>query len=303
MEITNEIQNHVSSNRLFEAIGLAHSIANMAKEVKLENKAIGLNSQLSRCNSDFLLGHLKKDELNVELNRIIQAILDLVPDCSKIEKELKRKNLKLYTEPTPSSGVEIVGKFPHQVNQIAKAIANTKHTLTMVVDYPAYGCFSNPEGYLLLKKNLLKILSKGVFLRMYIYDNIRQTGYLKEQFAIDDINLEIKPDSIQKLSVFENKFGLRRNAIKTYQQLFDEFKIIDNQLIEAISGRSTQIFTTGVDSFSCIWLMDNKEALFSLYRRIEGEEVTFKSSEPVIINFIQTLVNDISTSTQTNKLI
>ncbi len=211
---------------------------------------------------------------------------------------------------------QFVGYFPLQMEKIVERIENAKKQITIVVDQPAYGCFSNPSQYTNYYIQLMSKISSTEFanfkkLKIICYDEDRRRQELRKQF---NIALDLEMDTI----AFDNYIPLKSdittwqskviafnpdslNKIRTFNRLFtlieEKNKSLLTQLCNELGNKFelTEVSELEESLPLFFWMFDDDNSAFLSFRSYGPltTEVTISTSDPSILIYLQSIVSDI----------
>lgn len=211
-----------------------------------------------------------------------------------IEQSEKMKTI------TESLSTKFVDEFPNQMDTIIDYINLTKNKLLMVLDFPAYGCVSNPNGYVRFRNSLDKLMSlENIEVTLISYIKDKQLEQLQLQFDLENVEEQIREDHKKKITSFAKKFNLEE--IKTYKQLFDELLKRNEELFNKFKENSQKVYLTDLELTMFLWLIDeDKSGLFSFYTRgLNSNEVTFSTEDRNVLDHMKHLSESIIRSDKT----
>jgi len=225
----------------------------------------------------------------------------LFGEVKEQSQTLQEQSEKMKTI-TESLSTKFVDKFPNQMDTIVDYIDSTKTKLLMILDFPAYGCVSNPNGYVKFRNVLDKLLSlKGIEVTLITYQKEKQLEHLALQFDLENVKEEIRENHKEKIELFREKFNLEN--INTYEQLFKELIARNEELFNKFKENKQKVYLTELELSTFVWLIDEGiKGLFSFYTRgLNSNEVTFSTEDRNVLDHMKELSKSIIRSNKTKE--
>jgi hypothetical protein len=202
--------------------------------------------------------------------------------------------------------------FPNNFDDIYTIIDSAKDSLTLIVDQPAYGGFSNPKAFEEYYEKLRKKITPQNFKFKLIYP----CAYIREkatqrQFEVHDTSITLddlfvksgaRPNYRQNLDelftyvashlnedgAITKKYSIEN--IRTFGDFNHFFSDVDNQMVKALKNINLENPITAIHSdinFD-IWLADDNKMLFSLITYGQTtEEHCYQSEDKAFIDIAQ----------------
>ena len=247
--------------------------------------------------------------LIVELGALIALILAILTELhvqklmkgveGNIDKTFqvleKVKGLEQLSEVISESiSTRYVGNFPDNMNEMIKLIPTTQKRLIIVCDVPAFGHFSNPEGfrqYNLALQTLLNRTSKKPEITLVNYDLKRRLNNSANQFKMPVHELR-KSESYKN---YFNYWGDDRKEPKV-ENLEDFCSWLDmrhRRFQDDLEEKGVRVYETSKDLRAFIWIVDDREAIFSFYNYgSENREVSFRTNDKRLIESLTLIAKE-----------
>lgn len=229
----------------------------------------------------------------------IKSALKLNGEVKKQSNTLQEQSEKMKTI-TESLSTKFVDKFPNQMDTITDYINSTKNNLFMILDFPAYGSVSNPNGYAKFRNSLDKLMSlENIEVTLITYSADKQLEQLQLQFDLENVEEQIRDNHKEKITSFTKKFNLKE--ISNYRQLFDELLKRNTELFNTFKENNQKVYLTDLELTMFLWLIDeDKKGLFSFYTRgLNSNEVTFSTEDRNVLRHMKDLSVSIINSKKT----
>jgi hypothetical protein len=187
-----------------------------------------------------------------------------------------------------------VGNFPDNMNEMIKLIPSTQKKLFIVCDVPAFGHFSNPEGfrqYSLALQTLLNRTSHKPEIILVNYDLKRRISNSASQFKMP-VNELLDNDAYKN---YFNYWGEDRKEPKV--ENLEDFCIwldIRHQKFQAdLEEKGAKVYETSRDLRAFVWIVDDREAIFSFYNYgSENREVSFRTNDKRLIESLELIARE-----------
>jgi hypothetical protein len=225
------------------------------------------------------IGHL--EDLIALFNLIISLLLVII---------FYSISLKYY-DLLVRSKTQFIGTLPDNLTDIIELIKTTKKELFIAVDFPSYGCYSDPELNDDYQKAIYDILRKqGVKLRMIIYGNQKALSASKEQF--EHLNWE-NINSSADFETFVN-YHRGRSNIHNFDDLVKSFLDLDNEFITQLNNRGFSSITKTESTLPMyMWISDKERAIFSFYNlKGNSSEVSFFTKDSKVISILRSIFGE-----------
>lgn len=181
-----------------------------------------------------------------------------------------------------------VGTFPNNMKEIISLIDSTEKELFLAIDFPSYGCYSDPSLNEEYKNSLRKLVkNKKVNLKMVVYNSEKAKEASSEQF--EGAYWSFFENSHQ-LGVFNEFHGGRENP-SDFNELIKLFLELDSEFVKSLKSIGFEGFKlTNKDLPAYIWISDNDKAIFSFYN-LQGihSEVSFFTKDRNLIKVLKTI--------------
>jgi hypothetical protein len=229
---------------------------------------------------------------------IIALILAIITEIGvqKINSSASKQSKSINTQYvmldsiSKSLSTQYVGNFPQNMTEIIKLINNTKNSLIVICDVPAYGHFSNPPGYANYNIAFRNIMTQQYKPKVtYLtYDAKRRIQHSFDQFpkSYNEIKNSsgfkrycdnFKTSSTFALPKDETKEGLFRWLDATHVDFQNQMKNLGVEVLE-----------DSTDLRAFMWISDDKTAIFSFYNYgSDSREVSFKTNDKALIDILK----------------
>jgi len=190
-----------------------------------------------------------------------------------------------------AQSTQFVGQFPHYTEELLDALSGAREKITIMCDYPAYGAFSDPEGFLKYRQMLESKLQDDVEITIVCFDEQQRTTVAKNQFrpagstAPDEDWEKTKGDpqfrkklerylAIQSAKEPPGEIGLER-----FIEILEDEDKRTLQLMPLAKKREVNAY---VPLF--FWIIDDEKAIFSIPDfPAEGKSTGFATKDPKLL--------------------
>ena len=174
-----------------------------------------------------------------------------------------------------------VGEFPDFIEAVAHLISEAREEVRIVCAFPAFGCFSKYETFLLYKQAIER---KASITSLVCLDETRRVIRHQRQFPD---GLRHPPSHIRdfqkRLREFEERERCQVNDDKVFQDLM--FKQDDRMLTDL---RLREFKLSDQDFPLHMWIIDRKKAIFSFPRFTDQDkEVAFETDHHDLVMSLQ----------------
>lgn len=234
----------------------------------------------------------------------------------KIAKE-QSETLKSIVKKIPT---KCIGRFPKQMKTITEAINRAQKSLTIAVDFPAYGCFSAPYSYDEYLYALdQKILKKKFDFTLITYSDELCKEKFRQQFDIPNSKWEdpkfyeekFKKENEDKIKNFfayllstpmHKQEKIKPEEVKTCAELFSYIEKLGTSLINSVKKYGKVQKKIDKELSIYFWIIDsNDKAIISFH--IFGKnthEKSFCTLDPDLIQFLNDVKEGIIDSDKKN---
>lgn len=164
-----------------------------------------------------------------------------------------------------SLSTRYVGLFPEYLSQIADLIDSAKQSITVFCDFPAYGCFSNPEGWLLCRHAYERKLMSGVNVTLMSLSESARRALMTKYYGIEWFTHKNASDG-EFRSKIEAYLAMNAGCIDgndvTVEQLTAMFADEDRRALAATFSRA-QVVEISEYVPLYFWIVDNRQAMFA----------------------------------------
>ncbi len=181
---------------------------------------------------------------------------------------------------------QYVGTFPGNMKAITEILSQTRKSLIIVTDVPAYGCYSNPEDHQKYRQ-ILENLAKpdgGIKIRMVFYSKHKRHESDKDQFANETF------DKIKKRSTYKHFFEYWKGKKVEPRDTLGFYKMLNQEntdFEDRFSKFPVDIYYTSKDLPVFMWLRDSTEVVFSFRNYgVAPREVSFSSRDRDVIDVL-----------------
>jgi len=237
---------------------------------------VGISALIALIVAIFSELHIRK--LMSDVNGNIYKSFEILAKVEGLEKVSKIISDSLSTH--------YVGNFPANMDEIIKLIPTANRSLVIVCDVPAFGHFSNPEGfrdYNLAFQNLLNRQKNRPEVTLITYDLQRRLCNSANQFGPSFE--EFKKGFIYKHYFEYWNSDKKEPDVKTME---DFCKWVDNRhrrFQADLDEKGVKVYETSKDLRAFLWIADEKDAIFSFYNYgSENREVSFRTNDKKLID-------------------
>jgi hypothetical protein len=199
-----------------------------------------------------------------------------------------------------SLSTKYVGKFPENMDDIIQLIQNTRRSLTIVCDVPAYGHYSNPQGFAEYSQAIRGILISRSKPRVSIvtYSSQKRLENSKNQFNVTCQDI-LKSDTFRNyLEYYKDRDGFKAPVFQTKDDFSNWLEGKHTNFLREVSSYGAHIFESSIDIRAFVWISDNS-AIFSFYNYgTDPREVSFKTSDQALINILTEIAKDTKASSK-----
>jgi hypothetical protein len=191
-----------------------------------------------------------------------------------------RHQLTELNQVAQSMSTSYVGEFPKNMDSIVKLVGEATSKLDIMVDFPGYGHYSDPDRFKLYSRALQDAAGK-LTVRLLIYSEKAAQETRLRQFRRDDFADKTKTELFQR-------FFKRINPNLGVPTSYDEF---DNKLTQMQHYYESEFLRVGVNVRHTserlqfyLWLEDNDDAVFSFQNSVREEhEIAFRTRDGKLI--------------------
>lgn len=214
-------------------------------------------------------------------NNLLSVCCLLVAICLTVLCVLEGVQLKAMSE---MNATYFAGTLPSNIKEINDLIARTTRRLDVLVDFPAYGCFSDPDRYEDYKRKVLDVHRGNRQVRLCAYNKAQAEFATKAQF-----NSEAS-ESIQKRPSFAAWVRSSHGGVapKTKDEFVEFLLQDDDHFSEELSRAGLGISRTITSAPPLyVWLRDGEEAIFSFYNVDGADESSFRTTNKELISILE----------------
>lgn len=206
---------------------------------------------------------------------------------------------------TKSISTQYADNFSNNMRSINNLIRETKDSLLILCDVPAYGHFSNPEYYKEYKAILTdKIEPIGkIQIKMISY-----TRSMRDSLAKDQLKIKTEEDLIK----MKNEDKRYKNFFKNWNANLIEPKTVNEfykiladghlDMQRILSKANVKLFEAKAAHPIFFWIRDNQEAIFSFYNYGDKpHEVSFKTIDSRLLTIFYEIAQEIEKHSQELK--
>ncbi len=207
--------------------------------------------------------------------------------------EQVNKQLKNTQEISENLSTRYVDNFPYNMEEITKLISNTKRKLIILSDVPAYGHYSNPEGFYKYKQAINDLLMPNRNINVVVIAGnqkirreSRKIQYNNKSF--DEIVTNIK--YIKYFEIFPHIIPPKEKSIEGFFEWLDER---NKHFEDEIKNNGALVLEVINEISSHVWLRDDAEAIFTFYNSFrDSNEVSFFTKDKRIIDLLITITKN-----------
>jgi hypothetical protein len=182
-----------------------------------------------------------------------------------------------------SLSTRYIGNFPFYLSEITRAIEGAQSSISICCDYPAYGCFSDPEGWLNYRFAIARRAADGVPIEAIYLSEEGRRRFSPEQFGkskLDAWDLW-RAERMYDLEIF---FQKKREFLQKLEkvQFLDELEE-RNRLMINDTFRSASHHEVGTDMPLYFWIIDHRIAFFAFRHSDKIIECGFRTSDKGLI--------------------
>jgi hypothetical protein len=188
-----------------------------------------------------------------------------------------------------SKGVStrFIGLFPKNMDGITSIVKKTDHHLDIMVDFAAYGAYSNPVGFEAYLSALKDIYSRNpkAEIRVIIYGDKPAAASTASQFALEEeekFKTEILPSAT--FDTFFRRHAYPPGRPSTKREFQEALKYYQDEYRHVLCDTGVKIRTVDTDLMFFLWLEDNEEAAFSFQDKGKQRELTMRTVDGNLIN-------------------
>ena len=232
----------------------------------------------------------------------VRQFLDAKNQTKKLEnatRQLSAQTRRLK-EIWSSLSTSYLGVFPNYLDDIVKILGGARKSIVIFCDYPAYGCFSDPDQWLKYKQTIEQKIQDEVDVRLTCMNAERRRQYHKDQFKRIEQDWQGFMSEEANHDLLKSFYQRYKNALddphKNVEELsFDDFEKLmaeanQSMLDEVFADATVPPVELSVDMPLYFWLVDGVHAVFAIPSLSDdATEYGFKTGEAKLITAFQNM--------------
>lgn len=183
------------------------------------------------------------------------------------QARLSRSHKKMLDSINDALTTRHIGQFPDYMKTIVDLVGKSNKNVTILCDFPAYGCFSAPSDFLAYRQTLERKIEEGKLVRITSLDSPSRGALSREQFSLEEKDLgkweEWKTKNQERLTIFLNSHGgttVGDLTLKHFTYLLEEE---DQRMLKRPFKKEN---STATKEYIPVyfWIIDESEAVFSI---------------------------------------
>lgn len=245
----------------------------------------------------------------IEIAGLIIAIVALVAvpfamkqyfDAKEQTEKLKEATTQLSAQTKrlediwSSLSTQYLGVFPNYLDDIVKLLEGAHKSIIIFCDYPAYGCYSDPDQWLKYKQTIERKIQDEIDVRLTCMNAERRRQYHRDQFKSIEQDWKEFIFTEPNHDLLKRFYQRYRNALDSPNKKIEELSFDDFEKLMAEANQSmlNEVFADakeppvelGVDMPLYFWLVDGAHAVFAIPSLSdEATEHGFKTGEAKLI--------------------
>lgn len=196
---------------------------------------------------------------------------------------------------------EYVGRFPEDMITINKHLEDARRDMLVVVDFAAFGRFSDPDRFEDYKARIESLISRRVTLTLVSYSKDTAEKELRRRFGYDPQGsgaqwVQFQDKFKDMYSKYKSRYRNGEKDLASFPEFIEDLSRANEGLIETWQKRGARIVREDEPFRVFAWIKDSEEAVYTFRSRelftgpeSHVPEVTFHTIDPRLVGVFEEL--------------
>jgi len=199
-----------------------------------------------------------------------------------IDSRIQKSEMREIAE---SMSTRFIGEFPKNMDNIIQVVSGPTKELDIMIDFPGYGNYSNPDGFKVYFRKILDLAERKVKVRMLVYDEKTRTENRARQLKKD---FESKIMGSERFDYFFHYVHPTVPVPKNYEEFSTALTKIEAGYEDQLSSQGVEIRKVSSPFVFYLWLEDEEDGVFSFQNADEGaREISFRTRDGTLLRTLK----------------
>lgn len=230
--------------------------------------------------------HQPGDEYHEVFDQITVLLAFMALFFGFVQYKDARRHTRKMEDIAKSMSTRYVGAFPKDVEDISEVVSKTDHDFVVIADFVSYGNYAKPAGFERFIQEINAAKSRGVKVRIFVYDESPSTKALEQRFPKEKWTDECNSDRFKAFFSFYPGMS----CPVSHEEFLNMFRRQERDVRSRLTDKGVNVYLLSSQERLFFWLGDDKDAVFSFESTSGGDPLCFRTRDGRMIETFQRIL-------------